>query len=163
LIEWQTAGMIASKRNNVLPLRYMKLTGLLLLCFLALNGMAQSSKKPKENQSQNPSATKADGEKLLRHVVLIKFKEGSGPEEVRKVEQAFVGLKKKIKQVKDIEWGINNSPENLNQELTHCFFLTFKDEKDRDDYLVHPDHKVFVDLASPHIDKVTVVDYWVKR
>jgi hypothetical protein len=101
--------------------------------------------------------------KLLRHVVMFKFKDTSSADDVKKVEEAFAGLSKKISLIKQFEWGTNNSPENLNQGLTHCFLVTFKSEKDRDEYLVHPDHKAFVDILLPHLDKVTVVDYWTKH
>jgi hypothetical protein len=100
--------------------------------------------------------------KELRHVVLFKFTDTSSPEDVKKVEDAFVALKGKISLIKDFEWGKNNSPENLNQGLTHCFLATFHSEKDRDDYLVHPDHQAFVEVLKPHLDKVTVIDYWVE-
>ena len=100
--------------------------------------------------------------KMIRHVVLFKFKDTSSAQEVKMVEDAFVALKGKIKLIKDFEWGTNNSPENLNQGLTHCFLASFASEKDRDDYLVHPDHKAFVAVLLPHLDKVTVIDYWVK-
>jgi len=102
------------------------------------------------------------GGKFLRHVVLFKFKDSSGPSDVKKVEDAFAGLSKKIALIKQFEWGINNSPENLNQGLTHCFFVTFKSEKDRDAYLIHPEHQAFVEILKPHLDKVTVIDYWAK-
>ena len=101
--------------------------------------------------------------KMLRHVVLFKFKDTSSAQEVKVVEDAFVALKGKIKLIKDFEWGTNNSPENLNQGLTHCFLASFASEKDRDDYLVHPDHKAFVEVLKPHLDKVTVIDYWVHQ
>jgi hypothetical protein len=100
--------------------------------------------------------------KHLRHVVLLKFKDTAAAGDVKKVEDAFAGLAKKIKLIKQFEWGTNNSPENINQGLTHCFFVTFASEKDRDDYLVHPDHQAFVEILKPHLDKVTVVDYWTK-
>ncbi len=100
--------------------------------------------------------------KVLRHVVLFKFKDTSSAQDVKKVEDAFIALKGKIKLIKDFEWGTNNSPEGLNQGLTHCFLASFASEKDRDDYLVHPDHKAFVEVLKPHLDKVTVIDYWVK-
>jgi len=106
-------------------------------------------------------AQKSDA-KVLRHVVLFKFKDGTAPADVKKVEDAFSALSGKIKLIKGYEWGTNSSPENLNQGLTHCFFVTFSSDKDRDDYLIHPDHKAFVDVLSPHLDKVTVVDYWTK-
>ena len=104
---------------------------------------------------------KGDG-KFLRHVVLVNFKDSSTEADVKSVEESFAGLAKKIPLIKQFEWGTNNSPENLNQELTHCFFLTFLSEKDRDDYFVHPEHKAFVETVGPHLDKVTVVDYWAK-
>ena len=100
--------------------------------------------------------------KLLRHVVLFKFKDTSSASDVKKVEDAFAGLAKKIPLIKQFEWGTNNSPENLNQGLTHCFLATFASEKDRDAYLVHPEHKAFVEILMPHLDKATVVDYWAK-
>jgi hypothetical protein len=101
--------------------------------------------------------------KVLRHVVLFKFKDTSTPEDVKKVEEAFAALPGKLSVIKGYEWGKNNSPENLNQGLTHCFLLTFSNEKDRDAYLVHPDHKAFGKILGPHLDKVTVVDYWAEK
>jgi hypothetical protein len=100
--------------------------------------------------------------KQLRHVVLFKFKENASPADIQKVEQAFKALPSKIKEIKGYEWGTNNSPEGLAQGFTHCFFLTFHSEKDRDKYLPHPDHKAFGQILSPYLDKVLVVDYWVK-
>lgn len=108
------------------------------------------------------SAQAQTGGKKLRHVVLFKFKDSAKPEDIKKVEEAFAALPSKITQIKSYEWGTNNSPEGLNQGLTHAFFLTFDSDKDRDDYLVHPDHKKFGALLGPYLDKVTVVDYWVK-
>ncbi|MEJ1241271.1 Dabb family protein [Chryseolinea sp. T2] len=98
--------------------------------------------------------------KVLRHVVLFAFKSTATPEDIKKVEQAFIALPGKIKTIKDFEWGTNSSPEGVNQGLTHCFFLTFSSDKDRDDYLVHPDHKAFGAIVGPVLEKVTVVDYW---
>jgi hypothetical protein len=100
--------------------------------------------------------------KVLRHVVLFKFRDDASAADVQKVEDAFRQLKPKIKLIKDFEFGKNNSPEKLDQGFTHCFFVTFASEKDRDDYLVHPDHKVFVEILKPYLDKVLVVDYWAR-
>lgn len=106
------------------------------------------------------TATDKNAKALLRHVVLFKYKDQSTAADVKKIDQAFRELPAKIKLIKDFEFGVNNSPENLNQGLTHCYFLSFSSAKDRDAYLVHPAHKAFTDIAGPHIDKVTVVDYW---
>ncbi len=99
---------------------------------------------------------------VLRHVVLFKFKDSSTEADVAKVEKAFADLPSKIEEIRDYEWGTNNSPEGLNQGLTHCFLLTFASEEDRDAYLIHPDHKAFGSVLRPHLDKVTVIDYWAK-
>lgn len=101
--------------------------------------------------------------KLLRHVVLFKFKEGTAPADIKKVEDAFRTLPSKIKTVKAFEWGINNSPEKLNQEFTHCFFVSFATEKDRNDYLPNPAHKAFTEVLKPFLDKVLVIDYWAEK
>jgi hypothetical protein len=105
----------------------------------------------------------AESKKVLRHVVMLKFKDNTTAENVKRVEASFTALAGKIKLIKDFEWGKNSSPENLNQGLTHCFLVTFSSNEDRDAYLVHPDHKAFVDLAGPFFDKVTVVDYWTEK
>jgi len=127
---------------------------LLLSCFssaLMLNAQTNMENK-------NPA-----GNALLRHVVLFKFKDNADPKGVQTVIDAFKELPGKIDVIKDFEWGTNNSPENLNQGLTHCFFLTFASEKDRDAYLVHPAHKAFGNVLKPYLDKVTVIDYWVNK
>lgn len=111
----------------------------------------------------NSDSKNSAGRSLLRHVVLFKFKDNADPKGIQSVIDAFKELPGKINFIKDFEWGINNSPENLNQGLTHCFFLTFSSEKERDAYLVHPAHKEFGNILKPYLDKVTVVDYWVNK
>jgi hypothetical protein len=100
---------------------------------------------------------------VLRHVVLFKFKDGTTAADIKKVQDAFLALPSKIKEVKSLEWGINNSPESLNQGFTHCFFVTFGSEKDRAVYLPHPAHKAFGETLHPYLDKVLVIDYWAQK
>jgi len=106
--------------------------------------------------------TKKESGKLLQHVVLFKFKDDAKAEDVKKVEEAFIALKSQIKEIKAVEWGLNNSPENLNQGFTHCFLVSFASEKDREIYLPHPKHKEFVAKLGPVLDKALVIDYWQK-
>lgn len=100
--------------------------------------------------------------KVLRHVVMFKFKDGTSDADIKKIVDAFAELPKKIPTIKAYEWGTNNSPEKLNDGLTHCFFVTFSSEKDRDNYLVDPAHKAFVEVLKPHLDKPLVLDYWAQ-
>jgi hypothetical protein len=99
----------------------------------------------------------------LRHIVMFKFKDGTTPEQIKEVEDAFRALPSKIPEVVDFEWGTNNSPEGKADGFTHCFFLTFKDEAGRAAYLPHPAHKAFGKVLHPYLDKVLVVDYVSKK
>ncbi|WP_150450863.1 Dabb family protein [Arenibacter lacus] len=99
---------------------------------------------------------------LLRHVVLFKFKEGTSKADISKVETAFSALPNNIPEIMDYEWGLNNSPEGINKGFTHCFLVTFNSEEARAIYLPHPAHKAFVDVLSPHLEDVVVVDYWAQ-
>jgi hypothetical protein len=105
---------------------------------------------------------KKESATMLRHVVLFKFKESSSEADIQKILSEFELLPKKIPQIAGFEWGTNNSPEGLAEGFTHCFFISFKSEKDRDAYLPHAEHKAFVDIVKPHLEKVLVVDYWAK-
>lgn len=101
--------------------------------------------------------------KELRHVVLFGWKDKADTASINKAVEAFRKLPGQIKVIKKFEWGTNNSPEKLNNGLTHCFLLSFGSEKDRDDYLVHPAHKAFTTLLPDILDKVTVLDYWAQE
>lgn len=102
-------------------------------------------------------------EKLLRHVVMFKFKDDSSEQDVKKVVDAFRKLPTQIPQISGFEYGTDNSPEGLADGFTHCFLITFKSEKDREIYLPHPAHTAFVDVLKPHLDKVMVIDYWAEK
>lgn len=98
----------------------------------------------------------------LRHVVAFKFKEGTTKEQIKAVEDAFRALKSTIKEVESLEWGTNVSPEKHAKGFTHGFILSFKTDKDRDVYLVHPEHKKFGQLVHPVLADVFVIDFWAK-
>jgi quinol monooxygenase YgiN len=107
------------------------------------------------------AAFAADGP--IRHVVHFKFKPDAGAAQVEKVLTEFAALKGKISAVEQLEWGTNVSPEGLDKGFTHCWIVSFKDAHARDAYLVHPDHKKFVDLVKPLLAEVMVIDFVPKK
>jgi Stress responsive A/B Barrel Domain len=113
--------------------------------------------------TQTPVAAKDEAPKVLRHVVLFKFKSTSSEADIKKVVDEFRNLPGKITAVADFEFGINNSPEGLADGFTHCFFITFKSEKDRETYLPHAAHSAFVEVLKPHLEKVLVIDYFAGK
>ena len=129
-----------------------------VFCSLVLACQPKSTSEPADAGGLSDPAVQP--EKVLRHVVLFKFRDDVLAEDVSMVENAFRELPEKIDVILDFEWGTNNSPEGLDDGFTHCFFLTFRDEAAREVYLPHPDHAAFGELLRPHLDKVLVVDYW---
>ena len=121
-------------------------TLLICLCALLVLGLASS----------------ANAAQKLQHVVCFKFKSSAPAADVKKVEEAFQALKKKIPQITALEWGTNVSKEQRDKGFTHCFVVTFKSEKDRDTYIDHPEHKAFVGIVGPVVDDVFVIDFWAR-
>jgi hypothetical protein len=108
-----------------------------------------------------PSASAAD--KVLRHIVLYKFKDGLTPAQVQQVVDAFGGLPKKVDTIIDYEAGTNVSAEGKSEGFTHAFVVTFKNEKDLAAYLVHPAHDAYVKVVRDKREKVIVFDYWTEK
>lgn len=98
--------------------------------------------------------------RVLRHVVLFKYKPDITPAQLDEINRAFQNLKNEIPQVMDFERGTNNSPEGLDKGFTHGYLITFASEEDRAAYLPHPAHKKFVELLGGKLEEPFVFDYW---
>lgn len=138
----------------------MKLYTLLLIAicftFSCTNKSNQNSSETTQIEKTEPAA------KELRHVVLFKFKDSASAEDIKKAEDAFEALPTKMSGITGFQWGLNNSPQNLNKGFTHCYYITFDGEKGRDIYMPHPAHLAFGDLLKPILEDVLVIDYWDK-
>jgi hypothetical protein len=108
------------------------------------------------------SALSAAAAEKLQHVVCFKFKTAAKTEEIKKVEDSFVKLKRDIPQIAAFEWGTNVSKEKRDKGFTHCYVLSFKSEKDLDTYINHPQHKAFGGVVGPVLEDVFVIDFWAK-
>ena len=74
-----------------------------------------------KNKTAVKAATKTKLKvKKIRHVVCFKFKEDATEAQIKKVEKAFAGLKKKIPEIKGLEWGVNNSPGQPRHRFPWC-------------------------------------------
>jgi len=96
----------------------------------------------------------------LMPVVTFKFKPEATKSQIDAVVAAFRDLRTKVPGIQEFSWGTNVSPEKLNKGFTHAFILSFASDKDRDAYLVHPDHVAFGKLLEPILTDVFVIDYW---
>lgn len=96
---------------------------------------------------------------MLRHIVLLQFKETLGKPQREQILTAFADLKNQINEVQHIEVGANHSPEDLNKNFTHAVIVTFQNAQSRDAYLIHPAHQSFVQLLKPSLADVLVIDF----
>lgn len=95
----------------------------------------------------------------LRHLVLCAFKDDIGEQQQALLVREFGALKQAIPEIRHFEYGVNSSPEGLNDGYTHCFTLIFDSARDRDAYLVAAPHLRFVELLQPWLAKALVFDY----
>ena len=109
-----------------------------------------------------PANPPAPTTRVLRHVVLFDFKEGTTPQQIEEIETTFRRLPDKIDLIHAFEWGTDVSVENLAQGYSHCFLVSFQGEAERDAYLPHPAHQEFVALVQPHLAQALVLDYWTE-
>src|SRR4051794_8803996 len=101
-----------------------------------------------------PAASAAD--KVLRHIVMYKFKDDVTPAQLKEVIDAFAMLPKKVDTIIGFEHGTNVSKEGKSEGFTHVFVVTFKNEADLAAYLVHPAHDAYVKVVRDRRDKVVV-------
>jgi hypothetical protein len=98
--------------------------------------------------------------RLLRHVILIEFKETATEGQIEETEKRFCEMASGIKEIKDFEWGTDVSGGERTQGFTHCFVLTFANEAGRDRYQTNPLHNELRAATQPYIKKMLVLDYW---
>lgn len=110
-----------------------------------------------------PMSPATAAEKVLRHVVMYKFKDAVPAAQVQEVVDTFAGLPKKINTIVGFEAGTNVSQEGKSDGFTHAFVVTFKNEADLAAYLVHPAHEAYVQVVRDRREKVIVFDYWADR
>jgi hypothetical protein len=132
----------------------MKRFALLALVVAALSAAFFMSNSTAQEKS---AAAKAAP---YRHVVMLKFKDGTEADRVTAVVEAFKALQKKLPAVQSLEWGTNVSPEKHDNGFTHIFTLTFENKEALEKHYINEQaHKDFGGLLVPVLDKVMVLDY----
>lgn len=96
---------------------------------------------------------------MIRHILLIKFKENSDTTDIEKLKALFKAMPEKVEGVVSVEWGENDSPEGKNQGYTHSVLMTFTDENGRQNYLPHPEHQALKEVFRPLLEDIIVFDY----
>lgn len=95
----------------------------------------------------------------VKHIVLLRFKEGTSPEQIDGIFDSLLDMTESIPGIEDHVSGPNCSPEGLAQDYTHAFIMTFTDSAARDAYLRHPEHERVKALILPAVDSMLVFDF----
>ena len=96
---------------------------------------------------------------MIRHILLIKFKQTAQASQIEELKKLFETIPNKINGVISVEWGLNDSPENLNKDFTHSVLMTFANEAGRQEYLPHPEHEALKEVFIPLLEDIIVFDY----
>lgn len=97
----------------------------------------------------------------VKHIVLIKFKEGTTEEQINKFFDDLLDVSETVPGIDDYVSGANISPEGRSMGLTHGIIMTFANAAARDAYIVHPEHERFKTTALTMVDSVVIVDFEV--
>lgn len=97
---------------------------------------------------------------MLRHIVMMKFKDRNGIEKISAtVKMMLDDLVPVVDALKHMEVGININPKPAAYDLV--LSADFDDEEGLNSYRAHPDHVKILDFMKEVVDKVTVVDYYL--
>jgi hypothetical protein len=99
-------------------------------------------------------------EKLLRRIILFRFKDDASKEQVEESGKAFLALLNQVKTIQDIEWG---SAIHESETYTHCLLVTFQTEADMQAYEEHPAHIAIGEKYGHLVRDLAGLDYWSKE
>lgn len=107
------------------------------------------------------SAQDENEKEPVRHVVAFKYRADASRDDIQRITDALRELRHSIPGIVSFEYGINSSPEGLNDGFTHLYLITFESAAARDEYLPHPEHEKFGELLSELgvLEEVFVIDY----
>src|SRR5664279_847382 len=106
-------------------------------------------------QANNSSLT------LLRHIVIITFKQDAAADSIKALDNIYTGLSKSSF-VKDFELGVNVSARDTGV-VKHIYATTFASKEDMKSYSKIPEYARLFKISLPIADDVTVVDYWINK
>ncbi|OCK97770.1 uncharacterized protein K441DRAFT_685414 [Cenococcum geophilum 1.58] len=103
----------------------------------------------------------------VTHIVLFQFKSSANPEAINDISRRMLALKddcihptSKKPYIKSASGGTDNSPEGIQNGITHAFIVEFESAEDRDYYINDdPAHDEFKKLAGKVLEKAQVIDF----
>jgi hypothetical protein len=98
---------------------------------------------------------------ILRHIVIITFKQGVSADSIKALDDIYADLSKSPL-VKNFEMGVNVSTRDTGV-IKHIYVTSFVSKDDMDNYRKIPEYSKLFKVSLPISDDVTVADYWVNK
>ncbi|ROT42986.1 dabb-domain-containing protein [Sodiomyces alkalinus F11] len=103
----------------------------------------------------------------VTHTVLFQFKAGANPDDVKAACARFLALRQNCihptahtPYITSLKGGKDNSPEGVQNGMTHGFVVEFASADDRDYYVKDdPAHQAFAKSIGDLVEKAVVVDF----
>ncbi len=99
--------------------------------------------------------------KVLKHVVILKFNEDVTSEQIDEAVALILDFPNQIPEVQSVEGGDNVTIEDAHKGFTYVFVMTFESQEGLKTYLPHERHLAVVDAVKPLLVDLLVVDYFV--
>ena len=96
---------------------------------------------------------------VVKHLVIVQFKEDVTPERLDGLIRGYAGLVDKVPSMKAFHWGTDVSIENMHQGFTHVFESTFESTEGVKEYVYHPAHVEFATDFLGSTEKVLIIDF----
>ena len=97
----------------------------------------------------------------VKHFGMFQFKEEVSQDQIAACFLELKSMEKKIPGLLDIHHGPYVGTEDLNEDFSHGFIMTFENEAALEDYLPHPEHERVKSLVVPLLEKLVVFDFLV--
>jgi hypothetical protein len=111
--------------------------------------------------SENNANAQTSNSSLLKHIVIITFKDDARADSIKALDNIYMDLSKNP-MVKDFEMGVNISTRDSGV-VKHIYVTSFASKDDMDNYRKIPEYGKLFKTSLPISDDVTVVDYWVNK
>ena len=110
---------------------------------------------------ENTLNAQTNNSSLLRHIVIITFKQDAPADSIKALDNIYTDLSKSPF-VKDFEMGVNVSTRDSGV-IKHIYVTSFASKDDMDNYRKIPEYGKLFKVSLPVSEDVTVADYWVNK
>ncbi len=93
---------------------------------------------------------------MLKHIVLMTFKEGASEKDIRDMERGLASLPPVIPEIRQYEFGRDRRPERA---YDFALVSAFQDAEALKRYQAHPDHVVVLARVKAVCEKIVAADF----